>query len=236
MENLKTISTVGSITKVEMLNSLKSNILENTFVLEGAEPFPGYHGKYLPSKLTPHHIFLVTKKNHSYEEISRASVNIRKNCNLSFGARPAELFIFNKKFYAIRIKGLESFEFIQELQKWFMAEGIFFRKPRSYSNEGVINVKKHFGLTELAEGIYKDLENSSLYYLKIPNSLSWKVFETMTIFIRNNLDNSNFDAALGVIYFKDHMDIVRIFEKESNMDFLKKLRGMYLEEIRKLSL
>ena len=236
MENLKTISTVGSITKVEMLNSLKSNILENTFVLEGAEPFPGYHGKYLPSKLTPHHIFLVTKKNHSYEEISRASVNIRKNCNLSFGARPTEIFIFNKKFYAIRIKGLESFEFIQELQKWFMAEGIFFRKPRSYSNEGIINVKKHFGLTELAEGIYKDLENSSLYYLKIPNSLSWKVFETMTIFIRNNLDNSNFDAALGVIYFKDHMDIVRIFEKESNLDFLKKLRGMYLEEIRKLSL
>ncbi len=236
MENLKTISTVGSITKVEMLSALKSNILENTFVLENAEPFPGYHGKHLPSKLTPHHIFLVTKKDHSYEEISRASVNIRKNCKLSFGARPAELFIFNTKFYAIRIKGLESFELIQELQKWFMAEGFFFRKARKFINEGLILVKKHFELAALAEGIYKDLENTSLYYLKIPNSLGWKIFEKMTIFIRNNLDNSNFDAAMGVIYFKDHMDIVRIFEKESNLEFLKKLRGMYLEEIRKLSL
>lgn len=236
MENLKIISTVGSIIKVEMLNTLKSNILENTFVLEGSEPFPGYHGKHLPSKLTPHHIFLVTKKDHSYEEISRVSVNIRKNCNLSFGARPAELFIFNRKLYAIRIKGLKSFELIRELQKWFMAEGIFFRKPRNYSNEGLINVKKHFELTELAEGIYKDLENTSMYYLKIPNTPGWKVFEKTTVFIRNNLDNSNFDAALGVIYFKDHMDIVRIFEKESSLDLLKKLRGMYLEEIRKLSL
>ncbi len=236
MENLKTISTVGSITKVEMLNALKSNILENTFVLESAEPFPGYHDTYLPSKLTPHHIFLLTKIAHSYEEISRASVKIRKNCSLSFGARPAELFIFNTKFNAIRIKGLKSFELIQELQKWFMAEGIFFRKTRKFNNEGLINVKKHFELIELAEGIYKDAENPSMYYLKIPNNLAWKVFEKMTIFIRNNLDNSNFDAAMGVIHLKDHMDVVRIFEKESDLEFLKKLRGMYLEEIRKLSL
>ena len=236
MENMKTISTVGSITKVEMLHALKSNILENTFVLESNEPFPGYHGKYLPSRINPHHIFLVTKKEYSYEEVSRASVNIRKNCKLSFGARPAELFIFNTKFTAIRIKELESFELIQELQKWFMAEGILFRKARKFNNEGLILVKKHFALTELAEGIYKDVENPSMYYLKIPNCLGWKVFEKMTIFVRNNLDNSNFDAAMGVIFFKDHMDVVRIFEKESDLEFLKKLRDMYLEEIRKLSL
>jgi len=236
MGTCKTISTVGSITKVELLYSLKSNILENTFVLESSEPFPGYHGINLPTKLNPHHIYLVTKDWHTYEEISRASVSIKKNTDLEFGARPAEIFIFNSSFPAIRIKELKSFESIPDLQNWFNAEGIFFRKKRKYNSEGVINVKKHFELTEMGEGIYKDVENSSMFYLTIPNTLPWKVFEKMTIFIRNNFDSSNFDAALGVICLKEHMDVVRIFEKESDLEFLKKLRASYLEEMRKLNL
>ncbi len=236
MERNKTIETFGHITKVEILHTLKSNIIENTFVLENFEPFPGYHGKNLPSGYDPHNLFFATKREYSYDEISRASVKIRNICNLSFGARPAELFIFNKKIPAIRVKELGSFEQIPELQKWYMNEDIFFAKKKNFNNEGVIKVWKHFELDEIENGIYKDLEVPIIYYLQIPVPLSWKVFESMTYSIKNNLDNSNFDAALGVIYLKEIMDVVRIYEKGMNVDFLKKLRDNYLEEIRKLNL
>ncbi len=236
MEMKKNIETFGYITKVERLHTLTSNVREGTFVLENFEPFPGYHGSNLPTGYDPHYIFLMTKKEYSYEMISRISMNIRRNSGLSFGARPAELFIFNKKYHAIRIKELKSFELIPELQDWYLNEGVYFMKNRKFNNDGVINVMKHFQLDEFEEGIYKDLGNPLMNYLQVPVRLSWKVFEKMTVYIKNNLENSNFDAAMGVIYLKDVMDVVRIFEKGMNVGFLKQIRGMYLEEIRKLSL
>ena len=236
MEKKTNIETFGYITKVERLHTLKSNVLEGTFVLENSEPFPGYHGSNLPTGSDPFHIFLVTKKEYSYEMISRISMNIRKNSDLAFGARPAELFMFNKKYSAIRIKELKSFEVIPELQEWYINEGVSFLKNKKFNNEGVINVMKHFQLDEVDEGIYKDLGEPLMHYLQIPSRQSWKIFEKITYSIKNNLENNLFDAAQGVIYLKDVMDVVRIYEEGLGFDVLKKIRAMYLEEIRKLSL
>ena len=44
MSGNKIIETMGSIAKVEKLETLDSNILVNTLALEEVEPFPGYHG------------------------------------------------------------------------------------------------------------------------------------------------------------------------------------------------
>ncbi|MCD6596212.1 MAG: hypothetical protein J7L04_00905 [Bacteroidales bacterium] len=236
MEKITTISTTGHITKVELLHTLKSNILENTFVLENFEPFPGYHGKNAPSSLKPHHLFLVTRKAYSYDEISRTSKKIGSNCQVKFGARPADLFIFNQKLSAIRIKELDSFEKITELQKWYIDEGISFKKKKNFNSEGLIKVMKHFELSEVEDGIYKDNENPLMCYFQVPAYLSWKVFEKITYSIKNNISNSNFDAAQGVIYLKDLVDIVRVYMKDLKVEFLKELQSHYLEEIRKINL
>jgi hypothetical protein len=236
MELKKNIETFGDITKVEKLHTLTSNVLENTFVLESFEPFPGYHGANLPSGYDPHHIFLVTKKEYSYEVISRISMKIRKNSELSFGARPAELFIFNKKYPAIRIKELKSFELVPELQNWYQDEGVFFIKNKTFNSNALIRVMKHFKLDEIEEGIYKDLGDPLMSYLQVPDRLTWKLFEKMTYYIKNNVENNNYDAAQGVVYLKDVMDVIRIYMKDFNLDLLKQLRAMYLEEFRKLHL
>jgi len=230
------IDTFGHITKVEKLQTISGPIFENTFVLENFEPFPGYHGENLPSGFDPHHLFLVTRKELNYEQASRISMRIRQHCNISFGARPAELFIFNKTFPAIRIKNLKSYDKIPEIQKWYIDEGVFFVKKRNYDNVGTIKVMKHFNISEVEKGLYKDLENPLMFYLEMPGRLSWKLFEKATYSIKNNLDNNNFDAAQGVIYLKNVKDLVRVYEKEMNVDFLKRLRNLYLEEFRKMHL
>ncbi|UCG28714.1 MAG: hypothetical protein JSV24_04975 [Bacteroidales bacterium] len=230
------IETFGSITKVEMLHTLESNILENTFVVEAYEPFPGYHGENLPSDPIPHHIFLVTKKDYPEETILRVSQKIRKYFKHSFGARQGELHIFNSRLNCIRVKDLSSFELIPELQSCYQSEGIEFMRKRTYNNTGLIKINKYFELRELGDGIFKDLIDLQMFYLEIPDHLNWKLFEQITHSIKNNMDNRNFDAALGVLYRNDLTDVVRIYEKGCSLDKLKQIRKKYIEEIRRYHL
>lgn len=230
---MRKIDTFGTITKEELLHTLHSNVLENTFVVENFEPFPGYHGENLPSKETPHHIFLVLKKDYGNEFIIRKSEEIRKHFKYPFGARPAELHIFNSVLHAIRVKDLPKFELIPELQRWYQDEGISFMKKRTYNKKGLIRVFKHFSLEELEEGIFSDTEDPFMYYLEVSAPLSWKIFESITMKIKNNVDNNNFDAALATVYAKNLLDVVRIYEKDPGTERLRELRKLYLEEIRK---
>jgi hypothetical protein len=231
MAENKIIETFGSITKVEQLHTIDSNILDNTFVLETFEPFPGYHGENLPSESIPHHIFLVTKKEYLQENVLRISKKIRQYFKHSFGACQGELHIFNSKLSCIRIEDLPSFDLIAELQSCYQSEGIEFMRKRTFNNTGLIKVNKYFELRELEDGVYKDLIDMRMFYLEIPNLLTWKLFEQITFSIKNNIDNRNFDAALGLLYRKDLIDVVRIFERECSLEKLALIRKKYLDEI-----
>ena len=233
---MRTFETFGTITKEELLHTLSSNILENTFVVESFEPFPGYHGANLPSKENPHHIFLITKKDYGQETVIRKSEEIRKYFKHPFGARPATLHIFNNELHAIRIKDLPEFELIPELQRWYQDEGILFMKKRTFNDKGLIRVFKHFSLEELEEGVFKDTYDPFMHYLEISCPLTWKMFEAVTMSVKNNVDNNNFDAAIATVYAKNLMDVVRIYEKDPGLDRLRDLRKLYLEEIRKANL
>ncbi len=229
------IETFGTITKEEVLHTLQSNILENTFVLESAAPFPGYHGENIPSSPKPHFIFLITKVKYELEKIIRTAREIRKYFPHSFGARPAELHMYNSVYHAIRLNHLEEFKYIAELQKWFEDLGIGFMKKKKFNKPAIIKVTKYFCLEKTEEGILKDLEDPLMHYLEIPGTLPWKIFETITRKIKNNIDNNNFDAAIGFLYIRDIIDIIRIYEKNPGTERLVALRKHYLDEIKKLS-
>ncbi|MFC2080620.1 hypothetical protein ACFLR8_00235 [Bacteroidota bacterium] len=227
------VETMGSIAKVEKLETLNSNILENTLVLEEIEPFPGYHGANLPTGYNPTAVYLVLKKKVSTVKIMRITQNIHKYFKPGFDATAAQVCINNDVFNCIRLRNLESHAIIPELQKNFMHEGLKFMKKKKISGEGVIEVKKHFELEKIDEGIYKDLEDPLMYYLQIPNHLNWSVFLEITTSIRQNLDNLSFDGALGAIYMQEITEVVRIFVKDVEVSDLQQIRQRYLEELRK---
>ncbi len=228
------IETYGTITKEEKLQSLHANILENTFVLESVAPFPGYHGENLPGSHKPGYVFPVTRIKYGLEKVVRTAREIGHFFQHPFGARPAELHMYNMVYHAIRLNHLEEYEHIAELQKWFEDLGIGFMKSKSFNKPALIKVTKHFNLEETGDGIFRDLDDPFMHYLEVPEALSWKVFESITKKIKNNLDNNNFDAALGVLYVRDIVDIIRIYEKNPGDERLMTLRNMYIEEIRKI--
>lgn len=227
------IETMGSITKVEELETLSGNILENTLVLEEIAPFPGYHGGILPSGYNPTAVYLILKKKVSTVGIMRITQNIQKFFKHEFDGTAAEISINNDVFHCIRLRNFNNYDILPDLQKAYVHEGLRFRNKKKITGTGVIEIKKHFELEKLAEGMYKDLEDPLMYYLQIPKHLNWSLFSEITTSIKHNLDDLSFDGAQGAIYMKEITEVVRIFAGNMSVDDLHKIRERYLEELRK---
>lgn len=224
---------MGFIAKVEKLETLNNNILENTLVLEEIEPFPGYHGANLPSGYNPTAIYLILKKKISTIRIMRITQHIHKYFKSGFDGTAAEICINNDVLQCIRLRNLDSYAIIPELQKHYMHEGLKFMKKKKIHGDGIIEIKKHFELEKLEDGVYKDLEDPLMYYLQIPTHLNWSQFLEITTSIKHNLDDLSFDGALGAIYMKEITEVVRIFARDVGMEDLNMIRQRYHEELRK---
>ena len=230
MNTNSTIESLGKIMKEETLQSVTFNILQNTLVLENLEPFPGYNGQNVPLESAPESIFLMTTKACPTETIFRLSGRICQYHALSFSACPAEISLFNNLYYGIRLKGLPSYNVIADIQGCYMDQGISFMKYKKIQSAGLMKIDKIFRLERIADHIYKDVEDAFTYYLEIPYAFNWNLFKKVTANIKNNLENRNFDAAIGFIYRKEIMDFVRIYAK-TELPRLTIIREKYLEEI-----
>lgn len=229
----KHIEVFGGIAKLENLVSLHEHVMQNTLVLESEVPFPGYHGANLPQEPVPNALFFVTSKMHTIEKVIRATTDIKKYFPHKFDSATGKICIYNDTMGCIRIRGLESFDFISELQANFIDAGFKFKKRKTVNAPCIIQLKKSFIIEPVSNNTFKDLEDESMYYLQIPKQLKWKMFESITQKVKNNMDNSNFDAALGSIYYQGVKDVVRIYSHDITMDRLNDIREKYIKEIEK---
>jgi hypothetical protein len=226
--------TLGALAKEETLKTVEHNVLPNSFVLESEEPYPGYHGANLPTGTRPEAIFLMIREKLSTEKIIRISQNIKTKTNLVFDAAPGKICIYNETYYCIRIRSIDSYEIIPDIQSNYVKKGIDFMKKKKVHAPGLIQLKKSFYLEELNEDVLQDLDDERMYYLRIGRQVSWEKFKHITQKIKNNIDNNNFDAALAAIYAKEVIDLIRIYAKDLDTDRLNFLEEKYREELSKL--
>ncbi len=88
----------------------------------------------------------------------------------------------------------------------------------------------------MEEGIYKDLDDLSMFYVTLPRQVNWQMFVQITQRVRNNIDKqlANFDAALGAIYTKEILDVARIYSRETNLEKLRIIRKKYITVMERL--
>jgi hypothetical protein len=137
-----------------------------------------------------------------------------------------------KTYFAIRVRTIDGFESIAELQKHYADHGVVYARSKKLEGVAVIQIQKIFKITPLKEDIYKD-EECDMYYLKIDRLLNWEDFRKITNQVRNNLSVSAFDAALAVIYGFEVHDMIRIYSKTISEDELEMLHEKYKEIIQK---
>ncbi|MCU4174982.1 hypothetical protein [Carboxylicivirga sp. N1Y90] len=226
----------GNLLKQESLVTMDDKILPNTFVLEAPEPFPGYFGYYseIPSDSKPLYIYLVLNKLYTLEEVTRATQNIKQYFSADFSAASGTINIHNEVYHVIRIRRLDTFDQIQDLQSCYLDEGVELKKkPKKRDGQGIIRLKKFFMLEKIEDGIFFDLDEKDHGYFTIPKRLTWKHFEDITQKVKHNWDHSTFDAALGHIHEGfGVIDMVRIYNPNVNRNYLIDVRKLYLDRIK----
>ena len=226
------IETIGTITKEEYVKAVEHFILPNSFVLQNLEPFSGYHGSNLPIDQKPDTFFMVTTEAQSTEKIFRIADNIKQFTNYKFRASTCDIHIGNDTYHCVRIRGLESYEPIGEIQRHFIDAGIKYKKRKKVDSKALIELKKIFILEKLNDTIFRDKEDD-MHYLNIGRQLTWGRFKSVTRWVKNNLDDSNFDAALAVVYANNVLDLVRIYAQNVMLDRLEEIRQKYIEGIQR---
>lgn len=227
----------GSLIKEESFELIEGAVLPNTFVLESKNPFPGFYEYYdnLQKDITPHYIYLVTDKKYDLEQFTRVTQKIMADTNKKYHAALGTITIFNTVYYVIRVRHIEQYADIKELQAYYVSLGINFKeKPSKFDHEkGLTRLNKFFSLDKVENDYYFDSVEANHGYFKIPRYLSWDEFEKLTKQVKYNMDLLHFDASIGFIY--DHfkaIDIIRIYAENLSLDMLKQIRKKYIERIK----
>tara|TARA_R110001583_G_scaffold25760_11_gene93162 strand:+ start:20567 stop:21277 length:711 start_codon:yes stop_codon:yes gene_type:complete len=227
----------GSLIKEEAFELIEGAVLTNTFVLESKNPFPGFYEYYdnLQKDVTPHYIYLVTDKEYDLEKFTRTTQQIMADTNKKYHAAMGTITIFNTVYNVIRVRHIEQYADIKELQAYYVSLGINFKdKPSKFNHDtGITRLNKFFSLEKIEDNFYFDSVEANHGYFKIPKNLSWGEFEQLTKQVKYNMDMLQFDASIGFIY--DHfkaIDIIRIYAENLTIDMLKQIRSKYIERIK----
>lgn len=226
------LETIGTIEKKEMLGPVGYKEL----VLEAFQPFPGYHGTNIPDHIKPNSLFAITRSKYTEEKIIRAIQKIKSERGFSFDGSPGMVTLYNMLNPCIRFKDLDTYDELPPILKAFEDEGIEFmsnRKIEPYT--GIIKVKKYFLVEVLSDYLFKDAEDPNMHYFSIPIQLRFNQFEKITIDLKNNLEDSRFDAALGTIFRKTGViDVIRVYDDKCTPEKLDLIRSKYLQAINNL--
>ena len=233
--NNRTIQTIGTIIKKEQLASVVHDTRSSALILESLEPFPGYHGTTIPDRLEPDSLFVATKIMYNDERIIRAIQAVKMVYPLRFDAAPGTINFQNNPVNVIRFKFI-SYHAISELIECFRETGIEFMKSKKVAPyTSIIKIRRHFKMNEIQEGIFRDGDNNQTYYIQVPVQLRWATFEKITMQLKYNLENNNFDAAQTSVFTEfGLLDLVRIYDQDASPGKLQFIRNNYLEAISKL--
>jgi hypothetical protein len=225
---------IGYINKEELVSGLNHSILKNTFVVDISHPFPGYSQEKLSKLTTPRGVIFITNERYEWNKILRTTAKINKFLDYNINGSFASIELWNKTYHGIRIKGLPSYEEIAIVQHAFKEEGYRFmrRVPMKEDMTAQIRVKKFFKLKEAGENIYFDQESNSMSYILIDEMLNWELFRKITLKIKNNISNRNYDVVNGAFYYNYKMnDMIRIYKPGISVDLLNEIRTAYCKEI-----
>ena len=233
MEQNKTIETIGSITKMEHLNSLESGMLKNTLVLHNVTPFPGVRHKDFPGRKSYGSEFIILRYRYAPEKVNRINCGMFKDKELKRYPSYGEIITQDAILPCIRLKEFDEGQ-VKDVQQYLKDLGLKMMAHNSFDQVCRIKIFKTFKLIEIGNGLFRDLNDGEKIYIQINGDLNWKRFDYIVKKIKSNLENANFDAAMGVIYrFCGPQNVIRIFDQDKTQERALSLRKWFISEVRK---
>lgn len=232
------IQSLGYVLKREKLATLASDHHHPELLLESLEPYPGFYEEYfLPTtarEQKPKSVFMVIKNFDVCHEddFIRMTMHIKRDHQIKFDAALSSIMMFNEQATSIRVN-MEDYSQLHELINHYKQVGVKFLPAKQVKPyQSLIKIRRYFDLEVMSEGIFKDIDKTDVYYLRVPVFMTWDEFEKATIAIRNNFDYKTYDAAQAAIYDKHGIvELVRIYDRKADLSKLQSLRQKYIIEV-----
>ncbi len=224
---------LGKLTRQENISPIERNKISKTMVIHVPSPLATYYTRF--SQINkPNTVVLITKNPVSFEQILRATSKINTMNTLKLGGAKCEITFGNKKISGIRVKGIEQFSDIEDIQRLYEKEGFEYAKNVNIKSniDSLIRVNKFFGIEKVEDNIYHSIHNNDRYYFEIPKHVHWEEFRGLTFDIKNNVSVSGYDVAKGIFYEKDGVtEMVRIIKPNITLDMVKEVKNKYFDRL-----
>ena len=225
---------IGNVIKEESISLINHHKLPDTLVINIDHPFPGLHGMDFQLESKPRSIIIATSEVYSFAKILRGADKINKSTDFDINASFAKIKAGRDTVYGIRVKGLESYDQIPELQNLLEKHGFKLLKRKKVKTDKPVSIKisKFFHINKIEDHIYEDACIDGMYFIEIPVYLPWETFRKITMKVKNNISNNNFDAVKGLFYKDDTVkDMIRIFKPNIKPDLLQEIKRRYYKEM-----
>lgn len=226
------IELIGKIIIQENIDTVDQNKIPNTFVINVPDPHRNYYGRFT-DVVKPTSIIFVTKEANSFEKILRATKRINEKYGLSLNGAKCEVSIKSRKLNGIRIKGINRYPEIEQVQEYYRDAGFEFAKSEKFTDtDALIRINRFFIIEEMEKGVYISKTESDVFYLEIPELISWDDFRTYTFEIKNNISDKNYDIAKGIFYTNNGIiEMLRIVKPKATIEFLKTIQNKYIDKL-----
>lgn len=224
----------GSLEKIEEFSTLTQNIVPGSLVFESLSPFMGYYNDSVKDN-NPLYIYIITNRTYAVFDIVRAFQKVNTELDIKIDAAKAFVTFNDRSYNAIRVRHIENYEHIRNIQEAFIRNGIslLMTSDKQRNVSAHISLKKVFCLSNISESLYLDACEKNHAYLEIDRTLTFDEFATVTQKVRHNWLDSKFDAALGYFMRKEEVvEFVRIYSDKLDEQSLKEIQKLYVEKMR----
>ena len=229
---MATKELIGKVIIQENIDTVDENKIPKTFVINVPDPFESYYSRFTDIN-KPISIIFVTKDQNSFEKILRATRRINEKYDLKLDGAKCEVAINSRKLNGVRIKGINRYTEIGTIQQYYQDAGFeFARSEKFHDVDALIRINRFFNIDEIEQGIYQSHEEKDVFYLEIPDFMTWEEFRTYTFEIKNNMSDKNYDIAKGIFYTNGGItEMLRVVKPKATIEFLKLIQQKYIDKI-----
>lgn len=224
----------GSLEKIETFSTLSQNIIPGSLVFESLSPFMGYYNDLVKDNNTLY-IYIIINRTYAVFDVVRAFQKVNNELDLKIDAAKAFVKFNDRSYNAIRVRHLENYERIYEIQEALVRNGIslLMTTDNQKNVSAHVHLKKIFCMSNISDSLYLDACEENHAYLEIDKTLTFDQFSTITQKVRNNWLDSKFDAALGYFMRKEEVvEFIRIYSDKLDEESLAKIQQLYKEKMR----
>lgn len=223
---------IGKLIKQENIDTVDTNKIPRTFVINVPDAYKSYYSRFTDIN-KPVSIIFVTKGPNSFERILRATRKINEKYQLQLNGAKCEVNINSRKLNGIRVKGINRFTEIEQIQQYYKETGFEFARSEKFKEtDSLIRINRFFNLKELDKGIYQSVDDEYDHFVEIPKYMTWEDFRKYTFEIKNNISDTNYDIAKGIFYLNGRIiEMLRIVKPKATVEFLKLVQQKYINKL-----